>query len=1727
MMIPIWRCGAETRSKAKLMVLVAFFLAAGAIHSFNQTAHAACTYVIDPASNTFPPVGGDATVEVTTGDSCSWTAVEGAGWLKIISGSSGRGKGKVVYRTFPNTGSSQRSAGISIADKTHTVIQDACSYAVLPDSRSFSAAGGTGTIDVSADDGCDWTAAANAVWVIIVTGGSASGDGTVSYSVQENTGPGSRVAAVTVAGYTHRIVQVGTACALIDSPGTYRLSDFSAADCLDIITSGVVLDGQGLTMDGSNTDLSYAVRVSGFSEFLTNVNIENLTIRNYNDGILFQQVRSSTIENCTLRNNRNSGIYFSASGKNLITGNSISTNNYFGIMLNDGSHGNTITENVVENQGQGIQVGHYNSRSTADNTTIKNNDIRLNKYGIDVEGSDALAIEGNTITLNWYGIYLSGSTGSTISANIIADNGFENEYAGIYLIAASGNMIYNNEFENFQNFEMVSSGENTWSINRQSGVNVMGGPFLGGNFWGDYHGFNNGPSVTCSDSNMDYICDSKYTLASGNEDLLPLKDFFDLDRDGIGYLEDNCPFDYNPGQNNFDTDDHGNACDNCWYMNNNDQTDTDGNCPPAPFPADPRCGDPCEGTDTDRDGIPDHADNCKKIVNSDQSDADDDTVGDACDNCINASNLDQQNSDSDNYGDVCDNCWYEINNSQLDSDGDCAGFSLPYRQTMSCGDACDQCPDDPGKTVPGGCGCGVPDVDSDGDGIPDCNDACPADRNKVLPGICGCGTPDIDTDGDAYFDCQDNCIGVANNQTDSDQDGLGDACDSCPNLPNADQQEDSDGDRLGDICDNCPQTPNRDQIDTDNDDLGDACDPDDDNDTVKDENDNCPRLKNPGQEDDDGDGVGDKCDNCPLAYNPNQDDFDWADTNDGVGDACDNCIAHFNPDQSDLDGDGDGDVCDVDADGDGWLFPSYLPKYRDNCPLVANVAQEDTDGDGKGDACNSSDDKDGDEWADKLDNCPDINNPAQLNTDGDLLGDVCDQDDDNDGLDDLEDNCSKISNPGQEDGDFDRIGDPCDNCPSGYNNDQRDDDADGVGNICDNCQTVENPGQEDSDNNTIGDACDCKFTVDAAPEDRCRGWYQWNFGFGFDNPAAAYLSRGDCGYNRNGSCSDHYGNYKQTFGNCEICWCGEWFCTGWWPTAALFSYTYKWNGARRGHCFGMSLTSLMFYNNDINVRDYSSASYVGELAYTGSLKNRIKAMQGKILSDVMANEYIGLGGVWGALSVLNRVKNQLKLSPPRHGIITLFEQINDNVIPEIAAHAVVVAGIEDDQFSDIAKIYVYDSESSEFSFGGRKCFADCPYIEIDKVNNEFVSRKFGGTRIYTNANNERFDNIGYHHYSDYKGDVDLPIYFGGLDLMMLGLLSAIGEADAQIEDGQGRVTGFETDGTARAEIPNAAILPSYGENGGSGMDRLFVTRSDSYKLTVNGYVTGSYEAVMFGDSSMIAAHDVQVDQDTKDIFKFNSSLDMVSIETTDTEKPLSLEIVKSVARDANEVERVFRIKDATIFADSKAIIKVFPDSEMIAYINLSDRAITYSVQMETTQIGEEDRERLLESQRLPMVSAENILLEPMTTHILAPENWTDLDAGSISTDVFPVEDVTVPNVVGLNRQAAEQLLYEFELFAGPISWKFSDSVPEEHVCNQSPEPGALVAPGSTIGLTVRPDISHGDFDNDGDVDGADLKSLSLAISRRAFPLDLNKDKYIDEYENNAGKFAGEFGRAEE
>lgn len=92
-------------------------------------------------------------------------------------------------------------------------------------------------------------------------------------------------------------------------------------------------------------------------------------------------------------------------------------------------------------------------------------------------------------------------------------------------------------------------------------------------------------------------------------------------------------------------------------------------------------------------------------------------------------------------------------------------------------------------------------------------------------------------------------------------------CMEYPDDPNCEGfvATDRDADGIPDADDNCPAVSNPDQLDSDGDGEGNACDDDDDNDGVPDADDNCPVDANPDQGDLDGDGIGSACDSVEAA----------------------------------------------------------------------------------------------------------------------------------------------------------------------------------------------------------------------------------------------------------------------------------------------------------------------------------------------------------------------------------------------------------------------------------------------------------------------------------------------------------------------------------------------------------------------------------------------------------------------------------------------------------------------------------------------------------------------------------------------------------------------------------------------------------------------------------------------------------------------------------------------
>lgn len=85
----------------------------------------------------------------------------------------------------------------------------ACTYSISPTGKNFKTAGGSATVSVSSQSGCSWNAASSAEWIIVTSGASGTGNGTVSYTVWPNSDPTARSATLNIAGMTYTVRQSG------------------------------------------------------------------------------------------------------------------------------------------------------------------------------------------------------------------------------------------------------------------------------------------------------------------------------------------------------------------------------------------------------------------------------------------------------------------------------------------------------------------------------------------------------------------------------------------------------------------------------------------------------------------------------------------------------------------------------------------------------------------------------------------------------------------------------------------------------------------------------------------------------------------------------------------------------------------------------------------------------------------------------------------------------------------------------------------------------------------------------------------------------------------------------------------------------------------------------------------------------------------------------------------------------------------------------------------------------------------------------------------------------------------------------------------------------------------------------------------------------------------------------------------------------------------------------
>ncbi|MFO8102201.1 MAG: hypothetical protein R6U37_08590 [Dehalococcoidia bacterium] len=160
----------------------------------------------------------------------------------------------------------------------------------------------------------------------------------------------------------------------------------------------------------------------------------------------------------------------------------------------------------------------------------------------------------------------------------------------------------------------------------------------------------------------------------------------------------------------------------------------------------------------------------------------------------------------------------------------------------------------------------------------------------------------------------------------------------------------------------------------------------------------------------------------------------------------------------------------------------------------------------------------------------------------------------------------------------------------------------------------------------------------------------------------------------------------------------------------------------------------------------------------------------------------------------------------------------------------------------------------------------------------------------------------------------------------------------------------------------------------------------------------------------------------------------LSFKTSDPAKQYSLDIV-TINDKNNEV--LFQVRGAQIVSESKAIFSVDPESHSLIYTNHGDEPVTYSLQIYSTMNSLENAnvntrseegeatsanalagviaEKTAETNEGPdesegmdledifaraqITSAYDFTVNPMETHILAPEDWSNLPESEINVEV--------------------------------------------------------------------------------------------------------------------------------
>ena len=227
-------------------------------------------------------------------------------------------------------------------------------------------------------------------------------------------------------------------------------------------------------------------------------------------GLCLCNVDNSTIANITIAglptlNNNGLRTYFT---DNTTFTNITTVGNYNGLDMTS-SNWNLFSDIDCSDVGRS---GHGIHTYRCDNNTFRNVTANYGRQtGIRLFHSDWNVVTNATVTNCYYhGIYITQSSNNILNESTIT--GMQ-DGKGLSIYKGSDNLIYNNYFDNKDNVGVTSTYSNVWNVTNRTGPNILGFPYIGGNYWNDYSGHHTRP---------DGFGDEPHVINANNSDFLPL-----------------------------------------------------------------------------------------------------------------------------------------------------------------------------------------------------------------------------------------------------------------------------------------------------------------------------------------------------------------------------------------------------------------------------------------------------------------------------------------------------------------------------------------------------------------------------------------------------------------------------------------------------------------------------------------------------------------------------------------------------------------------------------------------------------------------------------------------------------------------------------------------------------------------------------------------------------------------------------------------------------------------------------------------------------------------------------------------------------------------------------------------------------------------------------------------------------------------------------------------------